>query len=172
MIDEMFLLQLEDSRLQRSSRLKKQRGMRAAHDFDGFECRHCHTFVTSEPLISGVRNRNHCPYCLWSRHMDLWEAGDRLAACRAPMEPVGLTLKLARKKYGSEQGELMIIHRCIDCGKLSLNRIAADDLPDRVWYLYELTCQTGTHWEGNEEIVRLGPQDHDLIHGRLFGWDA
>jgi hypothetical protein len=47
-----------------------------------------------------VRNRNHCPYCLWSRCLDLFRAGDRLSACKAPMQPVGLALKHTRKKYG------------------------------------------------------------------------
>jgi len=83
--------------------------------------------VSCAHLISGVNNRNHCPYCLHSRHLDLQRAGDRLAACKGSMQPVGLTLKHIPKKYGEVSGELMLVHRCKECGKLSLNRIAADD---------------------------------------------
>ena len=55
-----------------------------------FRCQHCGAYVSASRVLSGVSNRNHCPYCLWSRHLDLFEAGDRLAACKAPMRPVGL----------------------------------------------------------------------------------
>jgi hypothetical protein len=47
------------------------------------------------------------------------------------MVPIGLTVKYKNNKYGNERnGELMLIHRCRDCGKLSINRIAADDLTE------------------------------------------
>lgn len=91
-----------------------------------FVCRHCGAFVSADPVFSGVHNRNHCPYCLSSRHLDLFEAGDRLAACRGNMSPVGLTLKFTNKKYPG-QGELMVVHLCQDCGKFAINRIARDD---------------------------------------------
>ena len=71
--------------------------------FGDFECGHCHQHVSAEPQQAGTRNRNHCPYCLWSKHVDLREAGDRLAACKGPMQPVGLTLKRGHKKYGGPQ---------------------------------------------------------------------
>lgn len=91
-----------------------------------FICRHCNALVTADSGVSGVVNRNHCPYCLTSRHLDLFEAGDRLAACKATMHPIGLTLKYSNKKY-SGQGEVMVVHLCEDCGKVSINRIARDD---------------------------------------------
>jgi hypothetical protein len=60
--------------------------------------------------------------------MDLHVAGDRLAACKAGMQPIGFTHKRTRKKYRSAQhGEMMIIHQCTDCSKISFNRVAADD---------------------------------------------
>ena len=91
-----------------------------------FRCIHCGAHVVTSPLYAGVLNRNHCPYCLWSRHLDLFAAGDRLCACKAPMRPLGLTLKQSRKKYVREDGgELMLIHACIECNNLSINRIAA-----------------------------------------------
>ena len=38
----------------------------------GFVCSHCGKKV--EPL--GYTSRNHCPFCLWSRHVDIFP-GDR-----------------------------------------------------------------------------------------------
>ena len=96
--------------------------------FGDFVCMVCHNFVSAQASLSGVHNRNHCPYCLSSRHLDLFEAGDRLSACKSSMRPVAVTLKKTAKKYsGAGQGELMLVHLCDECGKPSINRIAADD---------------------------------------------
>ena len=104
----------------------------------GFRCRHCQAYVYTQPAFSGVQNRNHCPFCLWSRHVDLQQAGDRMSACKAVMQPVGLTLKRSRNKYGIEKvGELMVIHLCSECGKTSINRLAADDTPDVIMGIYQ-----------------------------------
>jgi len=96
--------------------------------FGDFTCLNCGSFVCADAALSGVHHRNHCPYCLTSRHLDLFEAGDRLSACRGAMLPVALTWKRSLKKYARPgDGELMLVHRCRDCGGLSINRIAADD---------------------------------------------
>jgi hypothetical protein len=92
-----------------------------------FRCSHCGNYVSALQVVCGVHNRNHCPYCLWSRHLDLYTAGDRLSACKAPMRPLGLTMKPGRNKYAPGGGEMMLVHACVDCGRLSINRIAADD---------------------------------------------
>src|SRR5512138_3138128 len=100
----------------------------SAASFGDFKCAHCGVIVSSAHFLSGVNNRNHCPYCLWSCHLDLYVAGDRLSACKGQMKPVGLAMKNGRNKYRLDQrGELMLIHQCIECGSLSINRIAADD---------------------------------------------
>jgi hypothetical protein len=105
-----------------------------------FTCTHCRNFVSAGILLAGVNNRNHCPYCLWSRHMDLFEAGDRLSACKATMQPIGLTMKKVTKKYASAYGgELMLVHLCIECGALSINRIAADDDAHRILEVLEFS---------------------------------
>src|SRR5882672_8967504 len=126
----------------RSKRLTKDRqpgyARQRERQFGDFECCHCRLRVSAEPLLSGVRNRNHCPYCLWSKHVDLAQAGDRLCACKGPMRPAGLSLKRTRKKYAPAQlGELMLVHRCAACGAHSLNRVAADDSPQRLWDVFE-----------------------------------
>jgi hypothetical protein len=102
----------------------------------GFTCMSCKQIINSDPLYSGVNNRNHCPYCLTSKHVDLYRAGDRLNACKSRMTPIGLTWKRTKNKYGSGLGELMIIHRCDGCHQLSINRIAADDCSDSIHQLF------------------------------------
>ena len=143
-------------------------------DINGdFKCIHCHRYITSDPLYSGVINRNHCPYCLHSRHLDLYKAGDRLAACKAAMKPVGLAIKKTNKKYGAEkQGELMLIHLCADCDRVSINRIAADDIADTLYEIY-------TYSHGLDAATRsllkasgveiLSAADDALVRARLFG---
>lgn len=114
--------------------------MSRLHTFGDFRCAHCQNIVSSAHLCSGVHNRNHCPYCLWSRHLDLYTAGDRLSACKAPMQPVALTTKRSRNKYGHGRGELMLIHLCTDCGDVSINRIAADDDAQALLEVFNASC--------------------------------
>jgi hypothetical protein len=103
----------------------------------------------------------------------LYIAGDRLAACKEKMHPVGLTVKQTRKKYGADQsGELMLIHRCSDCNKLSINRIAADDDPATLFGLFKgslkLDAETRVQLAENG-IQPLGLGDANLVLIRLFG---
>ena len=113
--------------------------MNRRQTFGDFECAHCGYIVSSAHWLSGVNNRNHCPYCLWSRHLDLYAAGDRLSACKAPMQPIALTSKRSRNKYASGRGELMLVHLCTDCGDVSINRIAADDDSDTLLEVFNAT---------------------------------
>ncbi|KAB8139827.1 RNHCP domain-containing protein [Chloroflexia bacterium SDU3-3] len=138
-----------------------------------FTCVGCGLPVVCDPLASGVQNRNHCPACLTSRHMDWRTAGDRLSSCRAAMEPVGLTTKRSRNKYARERdGELMLIHRCSGCGKLVINRIAADDSADALLELFARSQQAPPELLAllrDEDLAMLTPDDEDLVRERLFG---
>ncbi len=142
------------------------------HLEDGFTCKHCGGFVSSAVALAGVLNRNHCPYCLWSRHLDLQRAGDRLCACKALMRPVGLTLKQTGKKYGGASGELMLIHACTACSGVSINRLAADDLPDALLRIFEDSLPLpGALRErlAAGHIYPLGAESRDLVQSQLFG---
>ena len=133
----------------------------------------CGQVVSTSRESSGVNNRNHCPACLWSRHVDLQKAGDRRSACRSRMQPVGLTLKRTPKRYGEEnQGELMLIHLCAGCGKLSINRAAADDNAAGIYSLF-LRSQTMQEELGSRlnaaGIVPLeAPRSHQCAHTALW----
>ena len=140
---------------------------------ENFQCSHCHSFVFSNPMIAGVQNRNHCPYCLWARHVDLSEAGDRLAVYKGMMKPIGLTLKRTRKKYGMGQyGELMLIHQCEDCGRLSVNRIAADDDANLLFEIYKAALQLDpirkAEFEASD-IYALSEKEEEIVRTQLFG---
>jgi len=82
---------------------------------DTFECAVCGVEVL--PLARGSV-RNHCPECLWSRHVDR-VPGDRAASCGGLMEP--------RRIVGSSTSGWKIVHRCVDCGFERANRAALDD---------------------------------------------
>ncbi len=138
-----------------------------------FVCVHCGAFVSAMTALSGVRNRNHCPRCLSSRHLDLFEAGDRLSACKARMRPVGLTLKRSAKKYaGRVPGELMLVHQCEDCGKVSINRIAADDDSDLILSVLEQSTRLDPRTRGllmNDGVQPLAASQVGLVQQCLFG---
>ena len=94
---------------------------------DGFTCRHCGRAVSGES--SGTRQRNHCPFCLWSLHVDI-TPGDRLQSCGGSMEPIAVWVK--------RDGEWAIVHRCCSCGVLRSNRVAGDDGP---WAMMSLAAK-------------------------------
>jgi hypothetical protein len=140
--------------------------------FGDFRCIYCRHYVSANTGVSGVVNRNHCPYCLHSRHLDLKKAGDRLSACKAGMKPVGLAIKRTNKKYGENLGELLLIHRCIECDKISINRIAADDIAEYIFEVFEQSRQMDAHTRMQiemEQIHFLQPWDEDIVQARLFG---
>ncbi len=138
-----------------------------------FNCLHCRNFVSAGHLYAGVNNRNHCPHCLWSRHMDLFKAGDRMSACKAPMEPIGLTMKRVTKKYPAvTSGELMLVHLCTECERISINRIAADDDPQRIWGVFSAsTVHLNGYWNliQDQDISILGYESLELVQRQLFG---
>ena len=142
-----------------------------ASSFGDFECAHCHVLVSSAHFLSGVNNRNHCPYCLWSCHLDLYAAGDRLSACKGQMKPIGLTMKTGRNKYRlGQRGELMLVHECIECGSLSINRIAADDVPATILAIFQASIENQIHRMCEAHgILALKAHDSDTLRKQLYG---
>ncbi len=141
--------------------------------FGDFVCITCHNFVSAEAALSNVQHRNHCPYCLSSRHLDLYEAGDRLSACKACMRPVALTLKKTVKKYaGANRGELMLVHLCEMCARLSINRIAADDDNQTILQILEASSKLEACTQSlfvQNEIHALTSADRSFVYEQLWG---
>jgi len=78
---------------------------------EDFECLRCGRSVAGDGYT------NHCPRCLWSRHVDV-NPGDRAASCGGLMEPIGADLR---------KGVHRIRHRCTRCGFERSNRCAPED---------------------------------------------
>ena len=97
---------------------KVRSARRARAQPDSFRCGHCRLDVSVEAV--GTAHRNHCPNCLWSRHVDD-SPGDRAAECGSLMEPIAITVRGA--------GEWVLVHRCRGCDEIHLNRTAGDDNP-------------------------------------------
>lgn len=82
----------------------------------GFVCEHCGCRVL--PLSNGSY-RNHCPECLYSKHVDDLP-GDRANTCGGLMEPIGIQTN-SNKGY-------QIIHRCKKCGEIKVNKLATNTI--------------------------------------------
>jgi len=138
-----------------------------------FRCIHCREFVSTRGPI-GTEHRNHCPFCLWSKHVDLKKPGDRKSECKAPMEPIGLTFKQEGfDKYGRlRQGELMLIHRCTAGDKISINRIAGDDDPQVILEIFKASKELSPEDRAALEqqgIRPLDESDENQVMIQLFG---
>lgn len=80
-----------------------------------FTCEHCNFNV--EPLPKSYRN--HCPECLYSKHVDLHGPGDRQNSCQGLLKPIGIDSS-SKKGY-------IVIHECQKCSVTMRNKCAQDD---------------------------------------------
>jgi rubrerythrin len=78
---------------------------------EDFACGHC------GKLIKGNGYTNHCPHCLWSKHVDI-NPGDRQHICNGLMKPVEMDI---------EQGKYIIVHKCQNCGTVKRNKASPED---------------------------------------------
>ena len=81
---------------------------------NGFVCEHCGKQV--QPL--GYTSRNHCPYCLYSLHVDIMP-GDRANTCHGLQQPISIDTS-SKKGY-------IITYKCLKCGQITHNKAANDD---------------------------------------------
>lgn len=78
---------------------------------EDFTCEHC------GEQVKGNGYTNHCPKCLWSKHVDV-NPGDRAAECGGLMIPVDLTVK----------GDgYILLHTCLTCGHVRRNKTTPED---------------------------------------------
>lgn len=78
---------------------------------EDFMCENCRN------PVEGTGFTNHCPVCLWSKHVDI-NPGDREEPCQGMMEPVGVEKK---------KDIYRILFRCISCGAERWNKAAKED---------------------------------------------
>lgn len=99
--------------------------MKKFHMIDeAFICENCHKEVN--PLKYTARD--HCPYCLYSKHVDI-NPGDRNNTCQGLLKPIGI------EKF---KDTYKILYTCERCHKEHKNIIAKDDNMDLI---IQLTIQ-------------------------------
>lgn len=81
---------------------------------NSFICENCKKEVSK----LGYSSRNHCPYCLYSKHVDI-NPGDREEECHGLMEPIKVEIS-SKKGY-------VILFRCKKCGAIRRCKAATDD---------------------------------------------
>jgi DNA-directed RNA polymerase subunit RPC12/RpoP len=94
-------------------------GVSRKNENTAFVCINCGKTV---PPLSNGSYRNHCPYCLYSLHVDI-VPGDRKNECHGRMKPIGIL-------FNSKKG-YQIKHKCEKCGTEKVNCVAMDtEVPD------------------------------------------
>jgi len=90
------------------------------------------------------------------------------------MKPIGLTFKWEGvDKYNNlREGELMLIHECTGCGKISINRIAADDNEETILKVFDesqkLPLQKKVELQ-RKNIAILSSEAKERVITQLFG---
>jgi DNA-directed RNA polymerase subunit RPC12/RpoP len=84
---------------------------RFQRNIEDFRCEHCGR------LVEGDGFTNHCPACLWSKHVDI-HPGDRAEECGGLMEPVAVE----NRKDGYR-----LLFRCTRCGAERWNKTRPED---------------------------------------------
>jgi len=85
---------------------------------EDFTCSHCGAVVIGDGYT------NHCPKCLWSKHVDIFP-GDRLSDCKGEMRPQRIT--------GTTGEGYNVEHICEKCGHIKANKLAREDDMDVVF---------------------------------------
>lgn len=85
---------------------------------ENFVCEHCHNEVSKLNYSA----RDHCPYCLYSKHVDILP-GDRKNTCQGLLKPIGI------EKF---KDSYKIIYQCEKCHQYHKNKMALDDNMDLI----------------------------------------
>ncbi len=83
---------------------------------EDFNCEHCGAH------IKGTGYTNHCPKCLWSKHVDI-NPGDRKSECKGLMKPVAVTIK---------SGKYIIYYKCVRCNYTFKVKSAENDIFEEI----------------------------------------
>lgn len=94
--------------------MKRRNFIKRKEDFVCENCGFC---------VKGSGYTNHCPKCLFSKHVDKEVPGDRVSKCLGLMQPVGVEMK---------KGKYVIVHKCVKCGKVMRNKVSEKDDYEKV----------------------------------------
>lgn len=90
---------------------------------EDFICEYCGMEVKK----LGYTARDHCPFCLASKHVDIYP-GDRSQKCHGKLVPIEI------EKY---KDTYKIIYRCQKCNEMRKNIMALDDDFDKLVDIYK-----------------------------------
>lgn len=85
---------------------------------EAFICENCGKEVERLKVTA----RDHCPSCLYSKHVDIFP-GDRQNKCQGLLKPIGI------EKF---KDTYKIIYSCEKCGENHKNIMAMDDNMDKI----------------------------------------
>ena len=96
-------------------------GKKFQRRIEDFVCEHCGTHV------KGNGYTNHCPRCLWSKHVDVMP-GDRAEGCGGMMKPTAVE---------GTTPHYRIVHTCERCGTVRRVDVAKHDSDESLLALVE-----------------------------------
>lgn len=85
---------------------------------ENFICENC----CKDVLKLNYTARDHCPYCLYSKHVDIMP-GDRQNECKGLLEPIAI------EKF---KDTYKIVYKCPKCNQIHKNIMATDDNMDLI----------------------------------------
>ncbi len=85
-------------------------------------CEHCGHVFTGGGYV------DHCPQCLWSKHVDQEVPGDRKSDCQGMMVPVSAEVR--------KRGKVFILYVCKKCGHSSYASQREEDNLDKIINLF------------------------------------
>ena len=92
---------------------------------ENFVCLHC------GEEVKGTGYTNHCPKCLWSKHVDIFP-GDRQNVCLGSMEPIGVFF---------QNQQWHICQKCTECGHKAKIKMSKNDNQKKIQDLIEKTIK-------------------------------
>ena len=70
--------------------------------------------------VNGDGYTDHCPKCLWGKHVDEEIPGDRASDCKGLMEPIASQFSISNFQFS-------IKYKCIKCGHIFKVREGKED---------------------------------------------
>ena len=137
-----------------------------------FICCGCNNEITFS-IDTDVAHTNHCPRCLSLRHLNKKFLDDRATDCGGCMRAIGLTFKKEGidKHNNQKEEELMIIHKCVICDKISINHLATNDDEAAILVLFYKTFLLDNLIKQkilNEGINAVSLKDKERVFIKLF----
>ncbi len=85
---------------------------------EDFTCENCGMKVHK----SSYTARDHCPYCLYSKHVDI-NPGDRNNTCQGLLKPISI------EKF---KDSYKIVYTCLKCGETHKNIMEKEDDMEKI----------------------------------------